>query len=82
MNTQELKKIKIFYDAIGNTLNVWFDDPKKEHYSEEADDEVIINKDKKGKVIGFEKLNFINSDNKSFKKEKIMKSYPLEIMIK
>ena len=79
---KELKKIKIYYDVLGNTLNVWFDDPKKEHFSEEADDDVIINKDKNGKVIGFEKLNFTNAENQNIKKTKTLKSFPLEIMIK
>ncbi len=53
--------LKIFYDSMGNTLNVWFDDPKKEKISEETDDDVILNKDKDGNVIGFEKLNFTES---------------------
>ena len=52
-------EIKVIYDKEGNTLNVWFGDPKNEHISEETGDEVIIVKDKRGKVIGFEKLNFL-----------------------
>lgn len=35
---------------------MWFDDPKKEVVSEEVGDGVILNKDKKGNAIGFEKL--------------------------
>lgn len=58
---KKLKTVKIFYDSFGNTLNVWFDDPQKEYISEETGYEVILNKDKKGKVIGFEKLNFNNA---------------------
>ena len=38
---------------------MWFDDPQKEDVSEEVGGDVILNMDKKGKVIGFEKLNFI-----------------------
>lgn len=56
----EINTIKIFYDSLGNTLNVWFDDPKNEYISEETGDEVILNKNKKGKVIGFEKLNYLS----------------------
>jgi len=41
-------------------LNIWFDDPQKEHVSEEIGNEVILNKDSSGRVIGFEKLNFIS----------------------
>ena len=51
-----MSKLKIYYDAEGKTLSVWFDDPKKEAVSEEVGDGVILSKDKKGKVIGFEKL--------------------------
>lgn len=51
-----MRKIKIYYDKKGKTLSVWFDDPKKEVVGEEVGDGVIISKDKKGKVIGFEKL--------------------------
>jgi len=71
-----MEKIKVFYDEIGNTLNVWFDDPKKEAISEEVGNEVVLNKDKSGKVIGFEKLNFISA-KKDLKSQKI----PVEIMI-
>lgn len=51
-----MSKIKIFYDAKGKTLNVWFDDPKNEVETEEVGDGTVISKDKTGKVIGFEKL--------------------------
>ena len=51
-----MSKLKIYYDAKGKTLSVWFDDPKKEVASEEVGDGVILSKDKKGEVIGFEKL--------------------------
>ena len=48
----------MFYDEVGNTLTVWFGNPEDEHVSEETGDEVVLMKDKTGKVIGFEKLNF------------------------
>lgn len=51
-----MSKIKIYYDAKGRTLNVWFDDPKKETITEEVGDGTVVSKDKSGKVIGFEKL--------------------------
>jgi len=56
-----MERIKIFYDKEGNTLNIWFDDPEKEYICEETGEEIILVKDKKGKVIGFEKLNFLPS---------------------
>lgn len=51
-----MSKLKIYYDEKGKTLSVWFDDPKKEVVSEEVGDGVVLSKDKKGGVIGFEKL--------------------------
>lgn len=53
-----MEQVKVFYDREGNTLTVWFDDPKKEYVCEETGDEVILMKDRTGRVIGFEKLNF------------------------
>ena len=50
--------MKVFYDRVGNTLTVWFGDPQDEHVCEETGNDVILMKDKNGKVIGFEKLNF------------------------
>jgi uncharacterized protein YuzE len=64
-----MNPIKIFLDKTGNTLNIWFDDPKKEAVSEETSEEIILIKDKKGKVIGFEVLNYLtSSDLKGVKK--------------
>ena len=57
-----MKPIKIFFDKVGNTLNVWFDDPKKEHVSEETSEEVVLVKDRDGKLIGFEVLNYLPAD--------------------
>ncbi|MBI4401656.1 MAG: DUF2283 domain-containing protein [Nitrospirae bacterium] len=54
-------KIKLFFDPIGNTLTVWFGDPAQEHLCEETEDDVVLMKDKEGRVIGFEKLNFAPS---------------------
>ena len=64
-----MKPIKIFFDRKGNTLNVWFDDPEKEVLSEETSEEIVLVKDKNGRVIGFEVLNYLSSnDLKSLKK--------------
>ena len=67
-----MSKIKIYYDTKGRTLNVWFDDPKKEAETEEVGDGTVVSKDKSGKVIGFEKLyvDLPKSDN--------LKSLPIE----
>ena len=54
--------VRVFYDHEGNTLTVWFDDPQGEAVVEETGDEVILMKDVRGRVIGFEKLNFHAAD--------------------
>ena len=53
-----MAQVKIFYDETGNTLTVWFGESQEEYICEETGEEVILMKDKAGKVIGFEKLNF------------------------
>ncbi|MDQ7054617.1 MAG: DUF2283 domain-containing protein [candidate division KSB1 bacterium] len=53
-----MDKVRVFYDRQGNTLTVWFGNPTDEYICEETGDEVILIKDKSGKVIGFEKLNY------------------------
>ena len=56
-----MAKLRVCYDRQGNTLTVWFDDPKKEHVCEESEDDMILVKDKRGRVIGFERLNFLTA---------------------
>lgn len=53
-----MAKVKVYYDKTANTITVWFDDPANEYVCEETGEEVILMKDKTGRVIGFEKLNF------------------------
>lgn len=53
-----MEQVKVFYDHTGNTLTVWFGNPQSEYVCEETGDEVILMKDRQGRVIGFEKLNF------------------------
>lgn len=60
---QKKKKIKIYIDPYGNTLNMWWDDPKKSHISEEAEQSFdVIVKDKKGRPIGLEKIGFFPAE--------------------
>jgi uncharacterized protein YuzE len=59
MSTAE--KLRVSYDREGNTLTVWFDDPAKEHVCEESDDDVVLIKDRRGRVIGLERLNFLSA---------------------
>ena len=58
--------VKVYYDREGNTLTVWFGNPadgvlavsQREYVAEETGEEIVLMKDREGKVIGFEKLNF------------------------
>jgi len=54
-----MEEVRVYFDRHGNTLSVWFDDPKKEHVCEESHDDVVLVKDRRGRVIGFERLNFL-----------------------
>ena len=54
-----MEKVRVYHDRLGNTLTVWFDDPKKEYVCEEVDDDVVLMKDRRGRVIGFERLNYL-----------------------
>ena len=58
-----MAQVKVYYDRQGNTLTVWFSDPKNEYICEETGEEVVLMKDKSGRVIGFEKLNYSLSES-------------------
>ena len=62
-----MAEVKVFYDRTGNTLTVWFGNPEEEYVCEETRDEVILMKDKSGRVIGFERLNFSVETTESLK---------------
>jgi hypothetical protein len=53
-----MAQVKVFYDQTGNTLTVWFGNSQDEYVCEETGEEIVLMKDKLGRVIGFEKLNF------------------------
>jgi uncharacterized protein YuzE len=55
-----MDKVRVYFDRAGNTLTVWFDEPKKEHVCEEIEDDTVIMKDRRGRVIGFERLNYLS----------------------
>jgi uncharacterized protein YuzE len=57
-----MAQVKVYYDREGNTLTVWFGNPQDEYICEETGEEVILMKDRAGRVIGFEKLNFSVGD--------------------
>ena len=58
MSSKPQVDIKVYYDREGNTLTVWFGNPADEYVAEETGEEIVLMKDREGKVIGFEKLNF------------------------
>jgi uncharacterized protein YuzE len=62
-----MAQVKVFHDPVGNTLVVWFGDPETEVEAQETADEVILMKDQTGKVIGFEKLNFLADGDQAVK---------------
>lgn len=55
-----MDRVRVYYDRQGNTLTVWFDDPSKEHVCEEIAEDVVLMKDRRGRVIGFERLNYLS----------------------
>ena len=55
-----MDKVRVYYDRTGNTLSVWFGDPTKEAVCEEIDDDVVLVRDQRGRVIGFERLNYLS----------------------
>jgi len=61
-----MAQVKVFYDEVGNTLTVWFGNPQEEYVVEETGEEIVLMKDRAGKVIGFEKLNFVMTKPKHF----------------
>ena len=53
-----MAKINLIHDNIGKTLTIHFSDPKEEYASELTNDEIIVMKNKSGKIIGLEILHF------------------------
>lgn len=50
--------MRLFLDGVGNTMHVWWDDPKRAHHAEEAAKSFdVIIFDKHNHPIGFEKLD-------------------------
>lgn len=58
-----MAKVSVIYDRVGNTLDVWFTKPRKA-ICEEVGHGVILKKGKRGRILGFEKLNFLSRGTK------------------
>ncbi len=71
-----MEKISITYDKVGNTLDIWFGKPRKA-ICEEIGGGVILKKDRNGKIIGFEKLNYVKQD----KQKNEIAAIPLEVNV-
>jgi len=71
-----MDKVRVHYDRTGNTLTVWFDDPKKEHTCDEIEDDVVLMKDRRGRVIGFERLNYLSK-----KRQQSQDNVPVEVQM-
>jgi hypothetical protein len=71
-----MEKLRVYLDREGNSLTVWFDDPNREHVCEESDDDVVLMKDRRGRVIGFERLNFLSA-----KQRKEGTAIPVEVQL-
>lgn len=69
-------KFRVYFDREGNTLTVWFDDPKKEVVCEETADDVVLMKDRRGRVIGFERLNYLSAKQRAVKQ-----TIPVEVQM-
>lgn len=57
-----MEKLRDYHDREGNTLRVWFDDPRRESVCGEFDDDVVLVNDRSGRVIGFERLNYLAAE--------------------
>ena len=71
-----MERVRVYYDRTGNSLTVWFQDPAREHVCEEIDDDVILMKDRKGRVIGFERLNYLSK-----KQQANQETVPVEVQL-
>ena len=54
-----MEKVRVYFDRVGNTLTVWFDNPRKESVCEEIGDDVVLIRDAEVRLIGFERLNYL-----------------------
>jgi uncharacterized protein YuzE len=51
-----MEKVIIYYSKESDTMDIWFGNPEEEYISEEVGEGLILKKNKKGKIIGIEKL--------------------------
>lgn len=51
-----MDRVKVYYHKDSDTMDIWFGNPEDEVTCEEAGEGIIFKKNKKGKIIGIEKL--------------------------
>ena len=70
-----MAKVKIYFDPIGNTMNIWWGNPKDAYKSEEIDsptrNDVII-LDKKGRPISLEIIGILPKELNISEKLKLL----------
>jgi uncharacterized protein YuzE len=71
-----MDKVRVYFDRTGNSLTVWFESPEKEHVCEEVDDDVVLMKDRRGRVIGFERLNYLTR-----RQQEAQNELPVEVQL-
>ena len=54
-----MEKVIIYYSKESDTMDIWFGNPEEEYISEEVGEGLILKKNKKGKIIGIEKLYLV-----------------------
>jgi Protein of unknown function (DUF2283) len=69
-------KLRVCHDRTGNTVTIWLDDPAKEAVCEEVGDDVVLIKDRRGRVIGLERLNY-----RSRKQQGETGNMPVEVQV-
>jgi hypothetical protein len=57
-----MERVRVIHDTVGHTLTVWLGDPQQEYLSTMTDDEVLIMKDRDGRLLGFEVLHYQPSE--------------------
>ena len=57
-----MERIKVIHDTVGHTLTIWLGDPKEEYLSTLTEDEVVVMKNRDGRVLGVEVLHYKPAD--------------------
>ena len=51
---ENVKTLRIYYFKETDSMDIWFDEPGKEHICEEVNDSILLKRNKEGDVIGIE----------------------------